>query len=307
MLLGFFFALNIGASNAAAVMTGIYKGKLLNLFSILFLFAVFAAMGAMFSGEKVITTVSTSIVPETILNSAEIFIILVVSSLIVFVGNVSKIPLSTTQILVGSFIGIGAAQGVINTGILQFLICMWLLIPLVSFGCTYILEKYTMSTAVPKPDTRIYLVGKWFSLATAAYMAYATGANNAGNAVGPLVAANLFSVQEGTLLCGLLIGLGGILFGGPIIRNVVKNRPNQMESVTGLMFINATLILLMTWRGLPGALVQLALAGLWGRESARSGFRTVFMDTTIWKTFIFWILAPMFSFSLAYISEWFIH
>jgi len=65
--LNLLLALNIGASNAGAVMAGIYKGKLLSLPLILLLFVIFSFLGASLSGHAVIRTVGKGIVPDTYL------------------------------------------------------------------------------------------------------------------------------------------------------------------------------------------------------------------------------------------------
>ncbi|MGM0882791.1 MAG: anion permease [Bacillota bacterium] len=300
LLLCMFFAMNIGASNAGAVMAGIYKGKVLSLPFILVLFVIFAFLGASLNGHAVIRTIGTGIVPDTLINPSGILITLLSATITIFIGNLCKIPLSTSQAIVSAIAAIGISEESVDVSLLSILVAVWILTPILSFAAVYSVEKFSYTTIT----VRNPLLLKWISIGTAAYMAYATGANNAANAVGPLVGAGILSVSLGALLGGLLIGIGGIIYGGVIMKNVVK-RPQpdipDIVSTSRLLFINATMMLILSLLGIPAAMSHLAVAGIWGMDAARNGVAPTISDKNVKKILLLWILAPVCAFSCSFL------
>lgn len=54
-------------------------------------------------------------------------------------------------------------------------------------------------------------------LITGFFEAFSAGMNNVANAVGPLVAAHVLTVGEGTLYGGLFVALGALLLGRRVL------------------------------------------------------------------------------------------
>ena len=96
--------LNIGGNNAAAAMGAAYGAKVRTKYQAVLLIGVFSLLGAIFSGGEVIKTLGSGILPSgTILLNGAI-IAVAAAGITVFLANILRIPISTSQAAVGSVV-----------------------------------------------------------------------------------------------------------------------------------------------------------------------------------------------------------
>src|SRR4051812_38787492 len=103
-----FFAMNIGASGTAAAMGTAYGANAINNKRIaLLLVAISAFLGATIGGGEVAKTISKGIIPSDLLQVKAVVIILFGATFTLFLSNLLGIPLSTSEVTIGSIVGVG--------------------------------------------------------------------------------------------------------------------------------------------------------------------------------------------------------
>lgn len=109
-IIAFFFAMNIGGSGAAASMGLAYgAGAIQNKRKALFLCGICVFLGAVIGGGEVVKTIGSGIVPQQVFTVKIVIIVLFAATFTLFIANVLGIPLSTSEVTVGSLVGVGIA------------------------------------------------------------------------------------------------------------------------------------------------------------------------------------------------------
>ena len=132
-IIAFFFAMNIGASGTAAAMGPAYgSGAIRTKRKAIVVVAVFAFLGAMAGGE-VVRTIGRGIIPVEIVSIEVTIFVLTAACLTLFIANMIGIPLSTSQVVVGSLVGAGLAYQALLFERLIIIISFWMIVPIVAF------------------------------------------------------------------------------------------------------------------------------------------------------------------------------
>ncbi|MFQ6056583.1 MAG: anion permease, partial [Methanosarcinales archaeon] len=127
-----FMGLNIGGNNAAASMGAAYGAKARTKTQAIVLIAIFSLLGALINGEEVIKTLGKGIVPGDVITIAGAIIAISVAGICVFIANIFKVPISTSQATVGAVAGIGIFYGMLDTGLLIKIAIWWIVTPIVA-------------------------------------------------------------------------------------------------------------------------------------------------------------------------------
>lgn len=304
LIIALFFALNIGASGAAASISVAYgsgaipsKSKALLLCGI----AIFA--GAVIGGSEVVKTIGTGIIPQTLLSEKIVLIILASAALSLFIANMLGIPLSTSEITVGSVVGVGIAYQALYINNILVIISFWILIPAVAFILAVIAGKLINKVEKRYPGLKTAKAQKIISIfviIVGFFEAFSAGMNNVANAIGPLVGANLISMNIGTFVSGLFIALGAILLGGNVLqtngKKITKFSLLEGGAISGT---GAFLVILSSIYGLPVPLTQVTSTAIMGIATAQKGSNTL-KKNIITKILKVWLVSPIFSLVISY-------
>src|SRR5690625_916748 len=137
-----FFAFNIGASGAAASMGIAYGSGAMPIRKIAQIFCGFGVLlGAVLGGGGVVKTIGSGIVPDEIITIHLALIILVSASITLFFANLGGIPLSTSEVTVGSVVGVGLAFQTLFVSKIMIIVLFWLLIPFLAFLFAFSVNK----------------------------------------------------------------------------------------------------------------------------------------------------------------------
>ena len=102
-----------------------------------------ALLGAVLGGKEVVGTISKGIVPSFLI-SAEIAVIILASAcLTLFYADLAGIPLSTSEVTVGSVVGVGVAYQSLYFGKILLIVTVWFVLPFAALGIAYLLGKLT--------------------------------------------------------------------------------------------------------------------------------------------------------------------
>jgi len=303
-----FMGLNIGGNNAAASMGAAYGAKARTKYQAVMLIGVFSLLGAVIDGGAVIKTLGSGILPRGTILLEGAIIAVGAAGVAVFLANVLRVPISTSQAAVGSVVGVGFFYGAskINVPLLGYIISWWVVTPILAWLLAYLMGKYLHtriliwladhheSEASIRKSLNILLT---FS---GCYVAYSAGANNAANAVGPFVGAGLTTSLNGAVFGGLAIGFGALLMGGRVLDTVGKEITELcVIRATFVEFTAAILVHIASILGIPVSLGEIVAAGVIGIGCANSGMHIVRSDT-VKKIVIAWFISPIIAGALAF-------
>jgi len=284
---------NIGANDTANCIGTTVGCGLIGFKRAAILVAGFAILGAMLQGHHVMHTIGKGIV-KTDLNYLAVCVALICSGFFVTLATFFRIPTSTSQAMVGGVVGIGLAVGAeIDYSKFILIAESWIICPILvlalSLGLMHlvrvVLNKFETSSVLFQ-----HAFG-WLAILSSCYVAYSMGANNAGNAVGPVANLNIFPPKVLLLIGGLSIALGAITYGRKVADTVGKgitplDIPGafvaQVSSAFGMHLFSMFGIPVSTSSAIVGAVVGVGLV------KGAQGISKM----TILTILIGWVLTP---------------
>jgi sulfate permease len=299
-----FFAMNIGASGAAASMGVAYgSGAVRRRRVALLLCGVGVFLGAALGGGEVVKTVGEGIVPTSLLSVEVAVIILASACLSLFIANLIGIPLSTSEVTVGAVVGVGIAFQALYVSNLAVIVSFWILTPIAAFTLAFLAGKGIRWLEKKVPSLLGAAWKRWLTLlvvATGFMEAFSAGMNNVANAVGPLVGAGLLSVSHGIWVGGFFVALGALLLGSKVLETNGKRitRFSLLEG-SAISGTGAALVITASLWGIPVPLTQVT-------TSAIIGIGTVHKGASLWQKRVIlqmaqvWAVSPVFSLVIAY-------
>lgn len=295
-----FFAMNIGASGAAASMGVAYgAGAIKKARHALLICAVGVFAGAVLGGGEVVKTISSGIMPQEYITVKVVVIILISATSSLFLANILGIPLSTSEVTVGAVVGVGIAYQVLYVKSLLVIMSFWVIVPVVAFISALLFGKllYKLQSKGRLKDRPILTV----LLVLAGFLeAFSAGMNNVANAVGPLVGAGIMSVSNGIWIGGAFVALGAVLLGKRVLETNGK-KIIRFEKTEGILISStgAVLVGISSVFGLPVPLTQVTSSAIIGMGVAKNGTQ-VFHKHIVKKIIRIWVVSPIFSLAISY-------
>ncbi|WP_096440081.1 inorganic phosphate transporter [Alteribacter populi] len=305
IIVALFFAMNIGASGAAATMGPAYgSGAVKRKKVALLLTGTGAFLGAVIGGGEVVKTVGKGIIPTTIFSVEVAVIILLSSCLTLFLANVISIPLSTSEVTIGAVVGVGVAFQALYVSSVLFIISFWLIVPLTAFIMCFIFGKVIKMAEEKWPQLKGK--GKWGKVLaivlvfTGFIEAFSAGMNNVANAIGPLVGAGLMEGSTGGWIGGLFVALGAFLLGGRVLEtNGKKITSFSLLQGTAVSGTGGGLVIIASIFGVPVPLTQATTSGIIGIGFSENGFQ-IWQKDVIKKIMKVWIVSPVLSLVISF-------
>ena len=199
---------NIGANDTANCIGTSVGCGLIPFKRAAILIAVFAILGALLQGHHVMQTIGKGIVKEE-LNLVAVLVALICSGFFVTLATFFKIPTSTSQAVVGGVLGIGLSVGA-KVDFSKFIVIIesWVICPVLVMALALALSQLigVILHKIRRGSILFQHALGWMAILSGCYVAFSMGANNAGNAVGPI--ANLGVVNP-----TLLLFIGGGIYG----------------------------------------------------------------------------------------------
>ncbi len=290
---GAYVGWNIGANDTANCVGTTVGCGVISYKRAVILVSIFVILGAMIDGHQVMKTVGNGIVSQP-LDHLAIFVALVCSGFFVTLATFYRIPTSTSQAIVGGVLGIGLAMGAqINYSKLIVIAESWIVCPILVMGLSYGFY-YFLSSVLKHLRVGALLIQNglgWLAIMSACYLAYAMGANNAGNAVGPIANLGVVNPQLLLLIGGVSIAVGALTYGRKVADTVGKGITTldipgafaaQMSSAAGLHLFSLFGIPVSTSSAIVGAVVGVGLV-----KGAKS-----ISKKTISVILLGWVLTP---------------
>lgn len=305
-ILAVFFAVNMGASSFAASLSTAVGSRAITRRNAWFLYIILIVLGAVFLGKEVSVTLSKGIIPSDMITERSVVIILFTATLSLFTANLMHIPQSTSLSTIAAICGVGLFHGDVKWEKIENLAFWWLLSVAAAFFLIYMFTRY-----VYPPRRRNFWVYekvvqntgrlKWFVIITSGYNVFAQGTNNVANVVGPLVGAGMISVDVGLLIMGVIFGLGGLAFTGPLLTTSERIVPLGLLTATIINFVSGSITLAASYFGVPQPAVIIYTMAVFAISVIKQGKLLTVKNPITAKTFFTWCINPIITVCLSYL------
>lgn len=316
---GFYVGWNIGANDAANCIGTTVGAGLISMRKAVFAMAVLVILGAVLQGQEVMRTVGNGILltspdayaalhqtpapaalgvyfPDGKLSDVGIFAALVSAALFVTVATFSRIPVSTSQAIVGGVAGVGI--GVVgmqleylDLSVLSKILMCWLISPVVTLVASMLLYQ-ALTLGLRRVHslywTRVLGIA---TLASAGYVSFSLGGNDVGNAIGPLLQRFPDHATMLALLGGIAMAIGAATLGERVVHTVGEGIVQldlagafaaQITAAATVHFFSVVGVPVSTSQAIVGAVIGVGLT---------RGVRTVAVKR-IGSIIVGWILTP---------------
>jgi len=220
LISGAYVGWNIGSNDAGNCIGTSVGSGLIPYRRAIVLVGLFAVLGALLQGQAVIKTVGKGIVTAE-LPFLAIFAAMISAGLVVTLATFFKLPVSTSQAIVGGIAGVGIAVGAeVDLSKLVMIGEVWVICPfltgLMAFILYHLLAVFLRRIRRPLLFDRS---AKALLIMSACYVSFSLGANNIGNSVGLLTN---FGIQSRwiALLGGGALALGALTYGWKVTETV---------------------------------------------------------------------------------------
>ena len=284
-----FFGWTLGRNDAAniygtTVTSGILKYRSAALISS---FAVL--VGAILGGAGGMQTLS-SLSSHTLLSAS---VNAAAAGISVLLLNRLGLPVSSSQAVVGSVVGIGLLSGSVDWLVVLKIVSCWITTPLVAAIVALFLYRLI---GVAFKRVRSILVQdillKSLAVIVGGFGSFALGANNVANITGTF--ADIIGVEKAVLIGGLSISAGAIMFSKRVMYTIGTKivALESFASVIALLAQSLT-VLVYAFIGVPVSVSQAIVGAVIGVGLAR-GSRN--FDARLLKRIVFgWVSTPVIS------------
>jgi PiT family inorganic phosphate transporter len=299
---GAYVGWNIGANDTANCIGTTVGCGLISFRKAAILVSVFVIIGAMLQGQHVMKTISKGIVNAE-LDYMAVCVVLICSGFFVTLATFYRIPTSTSQAIVGGVVGIGLAVGAeVNFAKFILIAESWIICPVLVMILSYGL-MHLVVLVLRRFQSRSLLFQHafgWLAIASACYVAYSMGANNAGNAVGPIANLDIFPPQMLLFISGVSIAIGALTYGKKVADTVGKGITQldipgafvaQVSSAFGMHLFSLFGIPVSTSSAIVGAVVGVGLV---------KGARSISKKTII-TILVGWVSTPALAGSFSFL------
>lgn len=304
LLGGVFMGWALGANDAANVFGTAVSSKMVRFRTAAILASVFVVLGAVISGRAGIETIKglTSFSLEQAVISS------VAAALTVSIMTAFSLPISTSQAVVGSIIGIGILNRQVNFDGMGKVVACWFGTPI---GCAIVaIILYKLFAIIYnkfKPNMfesdSIIRAGM---LVAGSFGAYALGANNVANVTAVFVGAGKLSVFQAALIGGLSIAFGIITYSRKLMENIGKKlvKLDPFSALIVLLAVGLT-VQIYSFVGVPVSSSQAIIGGVLGVGVIRGA--NAIKRKMLFNILIGWFLTPFVACFFALAINFVIH
>jgi PiT family inorganic phosphate transporter len=209
---------SLGSNDAANIFGTAVSSKMLKFLTAAVFASAFVIIGAVVEGRAGIETLSTLAVSN--LESAAISSL--AAAVTVTIMTLLKLPVSTSQAVVGSIIGVGIMVGSPRFEGIGKIVACWVGTPVgacIISVVLYFMMAWIINRFRPSLVTFDFIM-RFALIVTGCYGAYALGANNVANVTAVFVGPGMLTPDTAALLGGVSIALGILTFSKGVMKTV---------------------------------------------------------------------------------------
>ena len=293
---GIFMGWSLGSNDSANIFGTAVASKTIKFRTAAILCALFVIIGAYIGGAKGMHTLS-GLVKQTLETA---FIASLAAGIAVTIMTILKLPVSTSQAMVGAIIGIGILVGDLNLSGFSKIALVWVGTPIgtiiISLIIYPVIGRILNSLSIDI-FTRDYVI-KGCLLVSGCYAAYSLGANNVANVTGVYTEVGILTVTQALLLGGGSIALGVVNFSKKVMITV-GNKLVKLDPYSAFIAVLSQAIVMDIYSrvGVPTSSSQAIIGAVIGIGILK-GAQTINKKTLI-SIVIGWIFTPVISILLA--------
>jgi len=297
LISGLFMGWSLGSNDSANIFgTAVFSQKIRYRTAVL-LCSIFVIAGALLEGQGGMHTLS-GLVDQT---ADSAFVASLAAALTVTLMSVLKLPVSTSQAMVGAIIGVGILRGAVNFSGLTKVVLAWVATPVGTVVATLILYPL-VGGILERLPINIFtrdLILKWGLIIAGCYGAYALGANNVANVTGVYLQTGQLTVFQAAALGGGSIALGALTYSKNVMITVGKKlvRLDPFGAFIAV-FSMASVVHLFAIIGVPVSTSQAIIGSVLGIGILK-GVQTIKLRTLV-MIFFGWIGTPVIALVFAY-------
>ena len=254
---------SLGANDAANIFGTAVSSRMVKFITAAIFSSIFVILGSILEGKAGIETIGNL----SLMNLTTAGISSLSAAIAVTIMTILKLPVSTSQAVVGSIIGVGIMQKHIALKGLDKIIVCWIGTPI--GGCIVSIVLYVLLARIVN-RLRISWIGFDFMMRigliiTGCYGAYALGANNVANVTAVFYGAGFLSLQAAALIGGTSIALGIVTFSKGVMQTVGKGIV-KLDAFSALIVVlsNAITVHVYAIIGVPVSTSQAVVGAVLG-------------------------------------------
>ncbi len=319
ILAGFYVGWNIGANDAANCIGTTVGAQIISYRKAVLIMAFFVILGGVLQGHHVMKTVGKGIViseeqtfeeynqteagpefwnyfPDNRLPDKAILVALLSAGFFVTLATFSSVPVSTSQAIVGGVAGVGVGIVGMNAayfklGVLLKIFGAWVISPVLTMILAFVLY-YLLGIFLRSRSSVVWSqIMAVAVVCSAAYVSYSLGANDVGNAIGPLLSKYPDKGLWLAVLGGVAMAVGAFTFGSRVTDTVGKSiTPLDYGGALAAQLSAAFGVHLFSMAGIPVSTSQAVVGGVIG-VGLTKGMKAV-STKKISTIFIGWVVTP---------------
>jgi len=254
---------SLGANDAANILGTAVSSKMVKFITAAVLSSIFVILGSILQGRPGIETIGK--ISTMGLGAAGISSL--AAAIAVTIMTILKLPVSTSQAVVGSIVGVGIMQRQAALGGLDKVIICWIGTPI--GACIFSIILYLILARIinrfqPSWAGSDFIIRAGLIIA-GCYGAYALGANNVANVTGVFYGAGLLSIKSAALIGGVSIALGILTFSKGVMKTVGKGIV-KLDGYSALIVVlsNAVTVHICAVVGVPVSTSQAVVGAVLG-------------------------------------------
>lgn len=286
-----FLGWSLGTNDAANVFGTAVATRSVKYRMAVILTAIFVILGAIINGRPGINTLD-SITPQNLFSA---FVVSISAGIVVIVMSFLKLPVSTSQAVIGGILGVGFVNHNIEWHRLIKVGVCWVSTPIgaaiISFLLYFIFRPLINKITNPIKRNNILKIGL---VIAGSYGAYALGANNVANVVGVFVGKGngMLNPLTATIIGGGAIAFGTLTYSKKVMYTVGKNLV-VLDSFTAFIAVLAEAITVYIYAliGVPVSTSQAIVGAVLGIGILK-GIRTI-RKKTLRNILLGWMATPV--------------
>ena len=294
---GIFLGWSLGANDASNVFGTAVASRMVKFTTAAALCSLFVVLGALLEGQEGIETYRRL----SPMSANLAFIVGLAAGATVALMSYWRLPVSTSQAVVGALVLIGILRSSLDTSSLVKVVLCWVGTPigaaLVTILLYYLVGKLLN---VLYPTVFMYDRGlRWSLILAGSYGAYALGANNVANVTGAFTGPGMLTPFQACLVGSLAIVLGVLTYSKKVMYTVGRDLV-RLDAYTAFISILSAAITVHVYAiiGVPVSTSQAIVGAVLGIGILK-GTRTIQIKT-LWKILFGWLGTPAISAGVAY-------
>ncbi len=295
---GVFLGWSLGSNDAANVFGTAVASRMVRFGTAAILASIFVILGSVLQGQAGIATYSS--MSHTTLDTA--FLVSLAAAVTVTIMTLQNLPVSTSQAVVGALALLGVEQGDMNWPVLLKVAACWVGTP-IGAALFAVVIYFMVGKLINRLHLSMFQYDRYLRMAlvvAGCYGAYALGANNVANVIGPFVGEGMLTPFWGTLIGGASIAFGIMTFSKKVMMTVGKGLV-RLDAYAAFVVVLAEALTVHVYAeiGVPVSTSQAVVGAVLGIGLLK-GVQTIQMKTLV-KILFGWLGTPTISFGITFL------